>query len=180
MNRPPASCDPDILSHKGLFSILTENPENARDFIERIPVSAHTGNAVLLAEACLFMGDRTGAVKAIAELLDAAPENRTGKEWKALLSIDAGRPAYEASEQWNARYHLFRRSRLFTEMCKSNNQDHGDPVSWYLRRGIVEIGLNPVFTPVLYWGLHNNVFKSGMDPLVHYIESGKAERCGCR
>lgn len=167
--------DPDILSHKALFSALSGSPENVRGLLERIPAFPHAGNSVLFAQACLSTGDHASAARAVAELLAAYPESSTGREWDALLSIDSGRPACEASEQWNARYYLLKHSRIFVEMCKFITPHHDDPVSWYLRRGIVESGLNPAFTPAVYWGLNNDVFKSGVDPLAHYIESGEAD-----
>lgn len=165
-----------LWAHKGLFHALKNERLPAIEYMEKAAVGDPqcTGYSIALAQLHMLENDKPSAIKAIKRLIQANNADMIAKEWiKALSSTDETSLSC-VSPYWRDRHHIVSNSSIFKEMLSSNPelQSQRDPASWYLTHGAMGCTLGS-FTPVLYWGLYDEVFRSGLDPLVHYEIAGK-------
>lgn len=61
-------------------------------------------------------------------------------------------------------------SAFFRQMLASSPEPAARPApaSWYLRHGIMGSGYPGPFAPVVFRGPHDDIFRAGLDPLVHF------------
>lgn len=164
--------DAALTAHKALWHALRGEREPALPLMERAAGAepGRAGYAVGLAQLHLLAGDRPGALGAVLRHLRASPQSPAGREWAALLAHDAQGSVAGASPYWAEAHAALSRSALFRRMVEAQPRlaAEADPASWYLRHGVMGSGFVEPFTPAVYWGRHDHVFRAGLDPLVHF------------
>lgn len=164
--------DAALTAHKALWHALRGERGLALPLMERAAGAApgRAGYAVGCMQLLLLAGDRAGALDALGRHLRACPESPVGREWAALLAMDAAVSVTGASPFWAEAHATLSRSALFRGLREASPglASEADPASWYLRHGIMGSGYLEPFTPAVFWGLHDDIFRAGLDPLVHF------------
>lgn len=169
----------DVLAHKALLTCLAG---------DRVKALALLGKAVSIAPDCvgyaiaycqmLFLnGERLTGLRHISAICRRKPDSVVLHAWLELMSVDENTPLSSLSPYWKSAVEALEQSSLFSAELTNRQilSKQKNPAEWYLRFGAMALGLGSEFTPILYWGLHHDVFLSGMDPLVHYIMFGHQE-----
>lgn len=170
----------DIVAHKGLLASLEGNQAEAQALLGRAAALSPdcVGYAVAYCQLLLLCGDRLAALRHIAAMCRRKPDSVILQAWLMLVSADEQTPLASISPYWKNAVTSLAQNSLFAVMCAQQPMlaEQKNPVEWYLRFGAMALGYHGGFTPLLYWGLHHDVLLSGIDPLLHYIMFGEAER----